>query len=169
MFFNDRMARAVLCAAFAAALASPSLAQKAAAAAGPLAPLAGAWSGAGSVTLANGERERIRCRASYDVGADGERLRQKLDCASDSYRFSLYGDMRVDASGSLAGSWTETTRNAGGSVSGRATQGTINGLIEGTGFSGAISVTTQGDRQSVSLRSQGEVRAVAITLRRSGR
>ena len=78
MVSNERTARAALCAAFAAALASPSLAQKAVAAAGPLAGLAGAWSGAGAVTLANGERERIRCRASYDVGADGERLRQKL-------------------------------------------------------------------------------------------
>jgi hypothetical protein len=169
MVSNERTARAALCAAFAAALASPSLAQKAVAAAGPLAGLAGAWSGAGAVTLANGERERIRCRASYDVGADGERLRQKLDCASDSYRFSLQGEMRVDAAGSIAGFWTETTRNAGGSVSGRATPGTIQGMIEGTGFSGALSVTTQGDRQAVTLRSQGEVRIVSISLRRAGR
>jgi len=151
------------------ALAPQSLAQKAIAAAGPLAGLNGTWSGSGAVTLANGERERIRCRAAYDVRADGSGLRQTLDCASDSYRFSLKGDMQVDPGGAIAGSWTESTRNAGGSMSGLARDGSINGMIEGTGFSGALSVTTHGDRQSLSLLSQGEVRQVAITLRRAGR
>lgn len=151
------------------ALAPQSLAQRAVAASGPLKGLNGSWSGSGAVTLANGERERIRCRAAYDVRADGSGLRQTLDCASDSYRFSLKGDMQVDSGGAIAGSWTESTRNAGGSMSGQARDGSINGMIEGAGFSGALSVTTHGDRQSLSLLSQGEVRQVAITLRRAGR
>lgn len=151
------------------ALAPQSLAQRAVAASGPLKGLNGSWSGSGAVTLANGERERIRCRAAYDVRADGAGLRQTLDCASDSYRFSLKGDMQVDSGGAIAGSWTESTRNAGGSMSGQARDGSINGMIEGAGFSGALSVTTHGDRQSLSLLSHGEVRQVAITLRRAGR
>src|SRR4051794_19718036 len=32
---------------------------------GPFAPLAGSWSGAGTVTLDDGSTERIRCRAKY--------------------------------------------------------------------------------------------------------
>lgn len=151
----------------AAALIAPAFAQKAALASGPLAGLTGAWSGAGVVARANGERERIRCRAHYDVGAGGARLRQRLDCASQTYRLSLQGDMSVDENGSIAGSWSEATRNAGGTLSGRASPGRITGMIEGTGFAGAINVATRGDRQSVSLRSQGEVRAVDVTLRRA--
>ena len=151
------------------ALAPQSLAQRAVAASGPLKGLNGSWSRSGAVTLASGERERIRCRAAYDVRADGSGLRQTLDCASDSYRFSLKGDMQVDSGGAIAGSWTESTRNAGGSMTGLARDGSINGMIEGAGFSGALSVTTHGDRQSLSLLSHGEVRQVAITLRRAGR
>src|SRR4051794_5731783 len=38
---------------------------------GPFAGMAGNWAGGGSVTLDDGSSERIRCRASYAVGAGG--------------------------------------------------------------------------------------------------
>ena len=42
-----------------------------AASAGPFSSLAGSWSGGGHISLANGTKERIRCRATYAVGGDG--------------------------------------------------------------------------------------------------
>ena len=128
--------------------------------------MAGVWSGSGAVTMANGGRERIRCRATYDVGGDGRAMRQSLRCASDSYQFSLSGNLGVREGGELFGNWTESTRNAGGSVTGRVRDGQIRGMIEGGVFSAMVSVNTSGDSQSVSLTSQGDVRSVAITLRR---
>jgi len=56
---------------------------------GPFAGLAGNWSGAGTVTLDDGSTERIRCRATYAVGAGGNGLQQTLTCASDSYKFNI--------------------------------------------------------------------------------
>ena len=41
---------------------------------GPFAGMAGNWSGGGTVTLDDGSTERIRCRASYAVGAGGNGL-----------------------------------------------------------------------------------------------
>src|SRR6185437_5371937 len=55
---------------------------------GPFAGMAGVWSGAGTVTLDDGSTERIRCRATYAVGAGGNGLQQTLTCASDSYKFN---------------------------------------------------------------------------------
>src|SRR5215207_10692389 len=68
--------------------ASPGHAQS-----GPFAGLAGSWSGSGTIGTSNGERDRIRCRASYAVNSGGNSLRQSLRCASDSYRFDLGTDV----------------------------------------------------------------------------
>src|SRR5258708_3030792 len=54
---------------------------------GPFAGMAGNWAGGGTVTLDDGSSERIRCRASYQVG--GARMTMSLTCASDAYRFIL--------------------------------------------------------------------------------
>src|SRR4051812_27401464 len=43
---------------------------------GPFAGMAGAWSGGGTITLDDGSNERIRCRATYAVGAGGNGLNQ---------------------------------------------------------------------------------------------
>lgn len=145
-----------------------AFAQRASAAAsGPFAGMSGDWRGGGAVTLASGDRERIRCRAKYNVGGDGRAVRQTLTCASDSYRFSLNGDMRVRANGEIEGSWSEGSRNAAGSITGVARNGQISGMIQGTGFAAQVSVRTRGDNQQVSLASQGDVRTVSINLRRA--
>ena len=48
----------------------------------PFAPLAGSWSGAGTIDLANGKHEPIKCRASYDVLEEQSKLQLNLHCAS---------------------------------------------------------------------------------------
>ena len=45
--------------------------------------LEGAWSGAGQIRTKAGEKERIRCRATYTIGRNGSGLNQVLTCASD--------------------------------------------------------------------------------------
>lgn len=65
--------------------------------------LGGAWSGTGTISLSDGAKERIRCKASYVVGRGDARLQQSLRCASDSYRFDLTSDL-VSQQGQIAGS-----------------------------------------------------------------
>jgi hypothetical protein len=134
---------------------------------GPFAGLSGGWSGGGFIRLASGQRERLRCRASYNVGENGTRLQQNLRCASDSYRFDVNSNI-VSEGGALSGSWIETSRNVSGSVSGRVNGGQIQARIDGAGFSANLVVTTRGDRQSVTIESPGhEVTEVSATLTRA--
>lgn len=147
--------------------APATLAQRASSGIGPLAELAGVWSGGGSIGFANGKRERVRCRANYGVASDGRAMRQVLRCASDTFRFNLYGDIRVRADGEIAGSWREGSQSAAGSISGVARSGRIRAMIQGTGFAADVTVRTDGARQQVSLSSLGDVRTVSVNLRKS--
>jgi hypothetical protein len=131
---------------------------------GPFAGLSGAWSGGGYLTLASGQRERLRCRANYHVDENGTRLQQSLRCASDSYRFDVNSNIASE-SGALSGSWSETSRNVSGSVSGRVNGSQIQARIDGVGFSANLVVNTRGGRQSVAIQSPGhEVTEVSVTL-----
>ena len=93
--------------------ASPGYAQS-----GPFAGMAGNWSGGGTVTLDDGSTERIRCRATYAVGAGGNGLNQNLTCASDSYKF----DLRPTSSPRAARSPGPGARAAGASTATRGTR-----------------------------------------------
>src|ERR1700687_1113071 len=134
---------------------------------GPFAGLIGSWSGAGFIKLASGQRERLRCRANYNVGENGTRLVLSLRCASDSYRFDVNSNI-VSEGGALTGSWSETSRNVSGSLSGRVNGGQIQARIDGAGFSANLVVNARGDRQSVTIQSPGhEVTEVSVTLTRT--
>jgi hypothetical protein len=134
---------------------------------GPFLGLSGHWSGAGTVTMANGATERIRCKAAYAVNATGKAVQQTLRCASDSYRVEISSNV-VSEGGSLSGSWAEATRGASGNISGRASGAEIVVNVAGAGFTAHLDLRTQGDRQSVTIRPQGgtDVTAVSIALRK---
>ena len=85
--------------------------------------MAGNWAGGGTVTLDDGSSERIRCRATYAVG--GPRMNMSLTCASDAYKFNLRADVAA-AGNNISGTWSETSRNVGGTVSGRGSGGSGN-------------------------------------------
>jgi len=135
---------------------------------GPFTGLAGSWVGNGSISLGNGTKERIRCRATYSVGADGNGLRQNLRCASDSYRFDLSSNVNYLA-GQVSGMWSETSRNIGGTLIGSARAGLFQVIVTSPSFSANLSLTTQGDRQSVVVTAPpgGQLSGVSITLARA--
>jgi hypothetical protein len=129
--------------------------------------LSGSWSGSGSVTLASGATERIRCRATYEVAPSGNTFQQSLRCMSDSYNFDLRSSV-VRSGDAVSGTWSETSRNVTGGIAGRVSGSQIQAMIQGPAFSASLTLATQGDRQTVSIRSQGtEVSAVSIVLRRA--
>jgi len=133
--------------------------------AGPFAGMAGNWSGGGIVTLDDGSSERLRCRATYAVGAGGTGLNLSLVCASDSYKFDLRADVISDR-GMLSGSWSEASRGVTGTLEGRGANGNFQVLANAAGFSANLSLTTRGNRQSVAIRSESAFRAATISLSR---
>ena len=138
------------------------------AAEGAFVGLSGYWSGTGTISVADGPSERLRCRADYAVDGSGTKLNQNLRCASDSYKFEVLSNL-VNQGGSISGSWSETTRNAGGDVSGKVSGGMISGAVSGVGFNATISVSTHGNQQAVTIRPNGStnIRDVTVSLKRS--
>lgn len=139
-----------------------------AATAGPFSGLAGSWSGGGHISLADGTKERIRCRATYVVGSGGNALQQSLRCASDSYNFELHSDVQSH-DGRISGNWNESTRQIGGTLSGRAQQGRIEVSVENPNFNARLTLISHGHHQSVIIRSSGgQLTGASISLARRG-
>lgn len=158
--FDARNLRAI---AAAAMLMAPSLAH---AESGAFAGYAGNWSGNGTITIAEGGTERIRCRGTYSVDGSGNNLRQNLRCASDSYKFELTSDIAAKGS-NITGSWSEASRGVNGTVEGSIANGQVTALVQTNGYAATFNVTTRGNRQSVNISSKGELRGVTISLAKS--
>ena len=132
---------------------------------GPFVGMAGNWSGGGTVFLDDGSSERIRCRATYAVGAGGGGLNQSLTCASDSYRFVLASNV-VAQGAVLSGTWSESSRGISGNLEGRGGNGIFQVVASAPGFTASLSLTTRGNRQSVVIRSDSSIRSANIALSR---
>ena len=133
----------------------------------PFRAMAGTWYGGGTLSTADGQQQRLRCRASYNVAGRGEELSLNLRCASDAYNFDLTSNVAY-RDGAISGQWSEATRNASGTIEGRAVGDHIDAAARGQNFSANLSLTTRGGRQTVSIRPQGggEVREVTLALNR---
>ena len=164
---NSPFVRGLVLAALVAAfstLGSPGFAQRGE---NPFAPMIGSWSGAGTLSLSNGTRERIRCRASYRPDGAASGLTLELRCASDSYRFELQSNVSHNG-GDLSGTWSEATRGASGAISGTVSRGRIQARATSPAFSALLAMNTSGSRQSISIQSPGsELEAVNINLSRN--
>jgi hypothetical protein len=157
-----RSVRAFGCAVVVAGLTlavAPAFAQT-----GPFAPLAGTWSGEGTITTSNGGGERIRCRAKYTVAEGGRAFQQALTCASDSYKVEISSNVETDGQ-KVTGTWSEATRGVSGSLSGRISGPNISAMVEAQGFQAGIAVNTRGRSQSINIKPGGtEITDVTVNL-----
>ena len=135
---------------------------------GPFGQLAGRWSGSGTINLSNGKHEPIKCRASYDVLDEQNKLQLNIQCASESFKFELLGNATYTG-GTITGSWSESTRNAAGSMSGKVEGAGFQVVAKGPTFTANLTLMTRGDKQSVPIKShdaQAEVQGARINLQR---
>lgn len=146
-------------------------ASSARAASGPFVDFKGSWTGTGLLQLSSGKKERIHCRARYRVrDSSGHDVDLELGCQSDSYKFDLTGEFIADGNDRITGSWTERSRNIGGTALGRAHGDRLQIHAESSALSADLIMITRRHRQSVSITSRGggQVAQASITLRRSG-
>jgi hypothetical protein len=126
----------------------------------------GNWSGGGVVTLHNGDREPIRCRADYDVTQAGDHLRLNIRCNSQSYNFDLSANV-FNRAGRVSGDWSDATLNASGNLSGTVSSSRVEVVASSASFSARLSMATQGRRQSIAIAPQGtNVQSVSLSLSR---
>jgi hypothetical protein len=109
---------------------------------------------------------RLRCRATYRVAAGDSALQQSLRCASDSYKIELSSDV-VSEGGRVSGSWSEASRGVSGTLQGRANGDRIAVTVDAPGFSANLTLTTTGNKQSISIVSESDIRNVSIAMIRS--
>ena len=134
----------------------------------PFTHLAGAWSGGGTITLASGSKEQIRCRANYNVDGSGSNLDLTIRCASDAYKFELQSNVAHNG-GALSGNWAELTNHVGGTISGSASGNRINVTVGGA-LAARMAMSTSATRQSISIQAPGsDLANVSITLNKGAR
>ena len=119
----------------------------------PFATMAGAWTGGGTIDLTNDIHEKLRCRATYNYGHSNNGLTLAIRCASDNYKFELTSNV-VERNGQISGQWSEAAYGVSGSISGRVNGGRIQAVARGDSFTAALSVSTNGNRQSVTITPQ---------------
>jgi uncharacterized protein (DUF2147 family) len=105
------------------------------------ADLSGAWSGGGAVSLANGAKEKARCRANYKK-AGGAAYVMSATCATPSAKVAQTAQLRKSGANSYAGTFYNPEY----------------------GVTGSIRVTVNGNRQSVYL--SGDAGSAAFSLRK---
>ena len=123
MFRAAALVLTILCFAVADGSAQNTAKQGSAVTASPFGQLAGNWSGSGTIDLSNGKHEPIKCRASYDVLDEQNKLQLNINCASESYKFDLRGSATYSGN-AITGNWSESTRKTGA----------MSGKVEGAGF-----------------------------------
>jgi hypothetical protein len=133
---------------------------------GPFAEFNGSWSGGGHIRLSGGKTENLQCKAYYSPRGDGLSLGVGLRCASASNKIDLRAKL-ISHGNQVSGSWEERSYNASGSVIGVATGNRLQLTINGGGLGGAMTVTTNGKSQSISVHTNGAgLQGVNISLRR---
>lgn len=134
---------------------------------GVFAGFPGHWAGSGSLSMADGSRESIRCRAEYVPGTNEDALGIDVTCGSDSYRINIIADISAHGN-AISGSWRETTRQIQGNVSGEVPRpGQMQASLTAVGGGIQLAATATGKLQAITIRSQGtEVVGADITLKR---
>ena len=110
----------------------------------------------------------MRCRAEYSEVKDGAALNQSIVCASESFKFDIQSYAEASG-GAVQGYWRETSRDVSGHMTGRISEGQFVGEFSAPTFSAAISLTSNGRTQTVSIQPHGgDISDVRIELKRHG-
>ena len=163
LFVTNILNRRLLVAAAVLFVTAVAMSTESKAQVGPFAPLAGSWSGSGTVTLEDGSTERIRCRAKY--APVGPTMEMSLTCASDAYKFNLGANVKAEGS-AVTGVWSETSRNISGALEGKGANGNYELVAATAGFNANISLRTSGNKQNVTMRADSQFRGANISMTR---
>jgi hypothetical protein len=132
----------------------------------PFSALVGTWSGKGTAHLEGGKSERLSCKGYYS-GSGGSELRLNIICANPSTKVELRSVLKYSG-GRITGTWEERNYNQTGTITGSATDSKLRMVIGGPALTGRLSVSIGGEKQSVSLSTEGSVlKGVSITFARS--
>jgi hypothetical protein len=117
----------------------------------PFKDLPGRWVGDGRIGLKDGKVETVKCRATYFVSDDANKLKQNIRCASASGKIEVKSVVTHKA-GALSGTWNELIYNLGGELSGSVTPRGFRISVRGSGLTANMDVILIGAKQIVEIQ-----------------
>jgi len=124
--------------------------------------LEGTWSGSGTLTLTNGETERIRCRGTGQ--SDGNAVRQSFKCATSGKNFNFSTSLRFSGS-RVSGEWRGPKRS--GTAAGQATPTSLRLRLRSQSGTGNLTAAIGACSQSLQVTGwSDELNTLSVQLRK---
>jgi hypothetical protein len=127
-------------------------------------PFAGSWRGGGTMTLADGRSERVRC--SVNVRSKGPSYAtQSMKCASTGHDISVGSNMVLEG-GRISGSWHNNKGESGG-LSGSLRGNALNVILGGAKVSASVVSSVSKCNLSVKLNGRmGSITRISVRLKK---
>ena len=130
----------------------------------PFEVLLGSWSGSGTVKFTDGGREQITCNAVWEL-PDSSTATARTTCVGRLHKGTILSTLRHH-DGLIGGSWSETTRDVEGTLSGSVDGNRIL-LTVSRLFPATVTIITSGDQQTALLQAQGtKVESILVIFTR---
>ena len=124
--------------------------------------LKGQWSGSGTLKLANGKSERIRCHGNASGGEKS--LSQLFNCASTASNFSFSTSLSF-AGSKVSGNWHGP--EGGGTASGSASSSSMSLRLVSSSGRGRLNATFSTCRLSLTVTGwSSELRSLSVRMRK---
>ncbi len=111
---------------------------------------AGYWLGKGTIVATSGEKEALKCRATYFLSKNRLELKQNLRCASESYNIRARSKYATKGN-KVTGSWHEETFNIRGNVSGKSIGNRLNLAVKGQHVDATMNITVSKCSQNIRI------------------
>lgn len=113
--------------------------------------LLGWWGGKGKLFFRDGQREDVKCRATYRWEQDAAKLLQSVRCASASGKVEVKAEI-WEVGDNLKGVWSETTYEFSGDLEGKFQPKGFRVKVKGNKVQANMTVIADGDRQIVEIQ-----------------
>ncbi len=126
----------------------------------------GYWSGYGTIHTTSGEKEKLKCKATYFLDDNGVDLKQNLRCASESYSIKARSKYHTDGK-SITGNWIEETFEIKGNVTGNAKGNKMQLSVRGQHVNAEMSIVVKKCSQNIEIHPKdAPIKLISMTFGR---
>ena len=119
--------------------------------AAPFAPLFGRWVGEGKLGIKDSPPEIVKCRVTYIAGEDADHLKQNIRCATAGGAIEVLSAVALH-NGQLSGTWSETTHNIIGDLTGQVTPRGFRVVVKGGELAANMDIILRNQKQIVEIQ-----------------
>ena len=117
----------------------------------PFTPLIGRWVGEGKLGVKDSPHEVVKCRVTYLAAEDANHLKQNIRCATAGGSIEVLSAIAHN-NGQLAGTWSETTHNINGNLTGQVTPRGFRVVVKGEELAANMDIILRDQKQIVEIQ-----------------